>query len=241
MDPIDYSRSFSVGTADFNEVRLWIESRTRIIDEETGSNIEYRQAASCKSENTFADEELFMEDNYDFLPIFGPDQGVIFRRHSYLNSDYRDEKPVDEMWGGPQHHLAEPTSITELKTDDDIFEATHEMHPLVAQTEIRNEQSRLRAIIEYPVKTMNVNREISKYQIDTGPVAFPDLTNRYDTMVESLSLAFVAFNSREFADFVLEVPTPLPVADDIDDKTSKVYHYSKRISLEADNRIYAVK
>ena len=47
------------------------------------------QCASCKSENTFAPKDLFHKENYDFLPIFGPEDGVIFRRKATLNKDYK--------------------------------------------------------------------------------------------------------------------------------------------------------
>ena len=35
------------------------------------------------------------------------------------------------------------------------------------------------AILEYPVKTMNIHDGRDLYQVGTGPVAFPDLTRRY--------------------------------------------------------------
>ncbi len=72
-----------------NPVRFWIESRMRIIDQEKRGAIDYHQCASCKSENTFAPKDLFHKDNYDFLPIFGPEDGVIFRRKAWLNAGYR--------------------------------------------------------------------------------------------------------------------------------------------------------
>ena len=58
--------------------------------------------------------------------------------------------------------------------------------------------------MEYPVKTMNTNRANDIYQVDTGPVAFPDLSQRHARHVDALSLAFVVFNAPHFADFVLE-------------------------------------
>ena len=83
MDPIDYSRSFLHGKWTENRVRFWVESRTRIIDPEKAAPIDYYQCASCKSENTFAPNDLFHQDNYDFLPIFGPGDGVTFRRKAW--------------------------------------------------------------------------------------------------------------------------------------------------------------
>ena len=239
MKPIDYGRSFIIGKSPANEVRFWIESRTHVIDREAGTTTEYIQAASCKSENTFAPEDLFRKDNYDFLPVFSPDYAAVFRRHGYLNSDYREICPADAYWDGQKKDLVEADS-TELAGSEEFLAATYENLPLVAQTEIWNEQSGLRAIIEYPVKTMNTIRQSLSYQVDTGPVAFPDLSRRYDPQVECISLAFVAFNATHFADFVIEVPTPVCADGTKGDELAKIYHYSQIESFEAKNRMYRI-
>jgi hypothetical protein len=77
---IDYGLSFFCNTAEFNSVRMWIESRTIITDTKSGKTTVFYQGASCKSENTFGEKDLFYADNYDFLPIFGDGQVLVFRR-----------------------------------------------------------------------------------------------------------------------------------------------------------------
>lgn len=238
MKPLDYGRSFLIGKWPENEVRFWIESRTRIIDEQDGRTEDYYQCASCKSEDTFAEKELFYEDNYDYLPIFGPEFGLVYRRKAWLNPNYRSCEKTEDMFGGQIYHMIEGRSPVELKSPDEVLKATREWYPIVAQTGIRNENTGLRAVIEYPVKTMNTRRRGTVYQVDTGPIAFPQLDRRPDRLVDTISLAFVAFNVPHFADFVVEVPTAIETPD-----TSggvQVYHYSKRISLAAENRLYAI-
>ena len=56
---------------------------------------------------------------------------------------------------------------------------------------------------------MNIRDEEPTFQVDTGPVAFPDLSRRYERLPDALSLAFVAFNAPHFADFVIEDETPI--------------------------------
>jgi hypothetical protein len=234
MNPLDYGRSFVIGNGPENEVRFWVESRTRLIDDEAGTEEDYLQCASCKSEATFAVRDLFQVDNYDFLPVFGPAWGVVFRRKAYLNQGYRETRPAKEWWNGQRTDLVEGTA-RQLQTNAAIREATYANEPIVAQTEITDSTSGLRAIIESPVKTMNTNRERDMYQVDTGPVLLPDL-KRVERSVDGLRLAFVAFNVEHFADFVVEVPT---VIGDTSPAT-EVHHYSERISLPAANRLYAV-
>ena len=241
MIPLNYGRSFLIGTAPSNQVRLWIESRTRIIDENSGVEEDYLQAGSCKSEHTFAPKDLFVKDNYDFMPIFGPERSVIFRRKAWLNPNYADYRPTSGMWGGPKYHLVEVESYEEVKSNQEVLEAAHSFEPIVGQTEIWNNKTKLRAIIEYPVKTLNNNIEDDIYQVDTGPVGLPDLSKTCDHHIERFSLAFVAFNVPEFADFVIESPTAIREDGAEGKEICRVRHYSKIISLEARNRLYLLK
>jgi len=231
MIPLDYGRSFLIGRAPSNEVRFWVESRTRIVDEKSGASEDYYQVGSCKSENTFGERNLLIKDNYDFLPIFGLEWGVVFRRKAYVFDGYRETRPAAEWWDGQDYHLVEGIAVEELPSNEAIREATYAHAPIVTQTEIVH--NGLRAIIECPVKTMNTRRGDDVYQVDTGPVAFPDLSRPYDRHIDRLTLAFVVFNASHFADFVLEVPTQ--VGDGM------MYHYSEILSIAAENRVYAVR
>ena len=235
---IDYGQSFISGTASSNRVRFQVESRTRILDERTSKTHDYYQCASCKSENTFAREDLFMKDNYDFIPIFGPEDGLIFRRKAYLNPRYREWRKAEDLWGGQIYQVKAPRASRLVLTTDEIHRATAEALPLVAQTEINREDSGMTAIIEFPVKTMNIRDEEPTYQVDTGPIAFPDLSRRYERLPDALSLAFVAFNAPHFADFVIEDETPI-LQDD--QELIRVHHYSRILSLPAKNRIFAIE
>jgi hypothetical protein len=249
MNPLDYGRSFIIGTAPGNEVRFWVESRTQIVNEKTGASEEYVQCASCKSENTFGESDLFIDDNYDFLPVFGTEFGIYFRRRAWLNDNYKSVLKTEAMWQGPRYHLVEGTNPRILDGQQEILEATRDMLPIVAQTDIRDPKTQLRATIEYPVKTMNTCRRIEQhsqdesrqgevYQVDTGPILFPDLSGKHERLVDGLSLAFVAFNAPHFADFVIEAPTSAAPPEATEASNLRVYHYSEKLTLEAENRLY---
>ncbi|NKB68897.1 MAG: hypothetical protein GKR89_17665 [Candidatus Latescibacteria bacterium] len=237
MQPLDYGHSMLIGNGPENEVRFWVESRTLIIDEESGHSEQYVQAGSCKSEHTFAEKDLFHADNYDFLPIFGPKWSIVYRRWADCRDQYKECKLSQQLWNGQQYRLVEGAGARLLEDHEAILAATHRWEPIVAQTEIWNEATRQRAIVEYPVKTLNTNRQGPvHYQVDSGPVVFPDLTRRWERVVEGMSLAFVAFNAPHFADFVLEGPTSIgPQGQD-----AAVHHYSHLLTLEAKNRLYAL-
>lgn len=257
MRPLDYSRSSFITVPPHDEVRFQVESRTRIVDEETGNHEDFLQAASCKSERSFVQRDIFLADNYDFLPVVGPKHVVVFRRKAWINANYRTVARAIGFFGNVCRNLPELHSCKELTDHDAIFQATRNFQPLVAQTEIWSDALKLRAIIEYPVKTMNavraehyralaalvdnpmdIGKEHSLYQIDTGPVAFPGLSERCTCPAECLRLAFVAFNMPDAAEFIIEEPTPIADCGGERDKTCRTRHYMRRLRLAAKNRIY---
>lgn len=231
---LDYGRSFVCGTASFNQVRFWVESRTVLIDGD--KRHEFLQFGSCKSENTFAEKDLFSQDNYDFLPILADDGNwLIFRRKNRITADYRSIKK--EVWGPANLKLKFGQSVRELTSFAAIEAASAAGTPIVSRTEITDEQSGLRAILEAPVKTLNIHKDRQMYQVDTGPVGLPDLARRYEPRIDCLRLAFVAFNAPHFADFVVEQPTPV-MEEDVE--RAQVFHYSNPISLPAKNKLLAI-
>lgn len=238
---LDYGRAFFCNSGNSkhgNSVRMWIESRTIMQNTKTGWEETYHQGASCKSEDTFAEKDLFYKDNYDFIPVFGKTKVLIFRRHYNERPGYRKVQLMSDTWGtDPIIRLPKPKSITLLDTFDKIKEATLTGIPIVTQTEISNKTTGLTAIIECPCKTMNINSKTRKYQTDTGPIMLPDLSKAYEEPIEALRLAYIAFNTPHFADFVVEAPVPIL---DNGKKVAAVLHYSELLSHQAINRIYAV-
>ena len=235
MMPLNYGSSFICHSADFNSVRFWVESRTRVFAEKA---VDFYQCGSCKSEDTFAPKDLFYHENYDFLPIFGEEDLLIFRRPAGLSDRYRQVCKARDVWGPPILKLREASGVRELKCWEDIREATMAGLPIVGQTEIRNPSTGLRAIIEFPVKTMNLSPERRMYQVDTGPVAYPDLSRENEPRISCLSLAFLAYNSESATDFILETPTRVMRGGQ---ELAEIYHYSRPFSMEARNRLFSTE
>lgn len=232
---LDYGRSFICNTAPFNAVRFWVESRTVLIDGD--QRFEFYQCGSCKSENTFAKEDLFAKENYDFMPILGDGHWLVFRRTARLNPNYRQVKKMEDIWGPANLKLREARKLVVLETWEQIRDATAAATPIVSRTEIQDETTGLKAIIECPVKTMNISLDNMLYQVDTGPIVLPDLSKRYEPRIDSLRLAFVAFNAPHFADFVIEQPTKVVEEEQ---ERCQIHHYSGPISLKAKNTLLGV-
>ena len=237
IECLDYGRSFICNTSPANAVRFWVESRTLLFDDKAGTKLVIYQCGACKSERTFAKENLLSQDNYDFMPIYGGGDMLILRRHVDARDRYRQIRKVTDVWGEPIMRLHYGKRVTELETFEQIRDVTATDAPLVAQTEIANEETGLRCVMEYPVKTMNISVDNGIWQVDTGPIAFPDLTRRFEPPVDSVRLAFAVFNASHFCDFVIEQPTPVVREEQ---EVCRVYHYSDPVSFPAKNRVLSV-
>ena len=106
--------------------------------------------------------------------------------------------------------------------------------PIVGQTEIRDDKTGRVAIIEFPIKTINFERDRKDWQVDTGPVILPDLSSRPEQWSHTFQLAHIAFRTPYWADFVIDQPTPIgreeDTSEDADDETAaKTYHYSGQV------------
>ena len=237
IECLDYGRSFICNTSTANAVRFWVESRTLLYDDKAGTKLVIYQCGACKSERTFAKDNLLQADNYDFMPIYGGEDMLILRRHADVRDTYRQIRKVKDVWGDPNMRLHYGKTVSELTTFEQIRDVTATEIPLVAQTEIANEETGLRCIMEYPIKTMNISIDHRIWQVDTGPIAFPDLTKRLDPPVDSVRLAFAVFNAPHFCDFVIEQPTAV-LRDG--QEVCQVYHYSNPVSFPAKNRVLSV-
>jgi hypothetical protein len=245
---LDYGRSFVNTKADFNSPRFWVESRCRIVDEAAGKTVEYLQCGLCKSENTFVYRDLFQQDNYDFLPVFTAEEGIIFRRKVRVTEPYRDVRPIDQWWGGIEVRLR-PFRGRVLKSPDEVFAAMQAGQLIVGQTELRDEASGRVAVIEYPIKTINFERNRKDWQVDTGSVILPDLTVPPEQWSQSFRLAHIAFRTPYWADFLVDQPTPVQAVGverigepkpEADETPSMTYHFSGYVTHAARNVLLAL-
>ena len=244
---LDYGRSFINTKARWNSVRFWVESRCRVIDAKADKTVEFLQCGLCKAERTFAHRALFADDNYDFLPVFTETEGIIFRRHVRVGQGYRDVRPIDKWWEGTEPRLRTLRGRV-LTSPEEIFAAMQQGKPIIGQTELRDPASGRVAILEYPIKTINFERDKQDWQVDTGPVILPDLSVPPDQWSHTFKLAHIAFRTPYWADFIVDQPTPVqPAADDSDaaDQTdqpqdNQTYHYSGQIHATARNVIVAL-
>tara|TARA_B110000263_G_C15224838_1_gene471742 strand:- start:533 stop:961 length:429 start_codon:yes stop_codon:yes gene_type:complete len=103
---------------------------------------------------TFAPQNLFYRNNYDFNDIF-PDRKYAVFRHTSL---FRD----GGFWDGAV-----------LGDVEAIIRAPMPAAALVGRVDLTSDNESLRAEIEFPIKTMNANDTHWQWQVDSRPIALP--------------------------------------------------------------------
>ncbi|MBM3773594.1 MAG: hypothetical protein FJW37_00340 [Acidobacteria bacterium] len=235
-DVLSYSGSFVtfVTKGRGNLARLQIESRCLLLDQDGRTIEEFFQFASCKSEHTYAQENLFQDPNYDFSGVFSREHYVLFRARAPQDpATYAERGVVKERFDKALFEIRRARNAKLLATGPDKVRATLGGLALVGRSEIRDPATGRSAILEYPIKTMNVQDERMIYQVDTGPLAFPDFGSKATRPIDSIELAYVAFNTAEEAYFVLQRVTPVTGG-------ARVCHYSDIRRMPARNTVLSV-
>ena len=225
-----------------NNARVQLDSRRRVTEKATGRIHAFVLGASCKTERVGAARDLWLMPNADFKPIFGDTEfmhiktfaraGTVADAWPPGSGEQSDRLRVDIDATFDRVHLdLLEREGQRLSTAREIVDATLGYQPLVAVQRIEN--ARYQATMEFAVKTMNANERDWVYQTDTGPVLWPDLDREPADLLAGLQLAYVAFNSPDWADVIIRTRTP--IADGVE-----VYHYSDARRVDVVNEIYSV-
>jgi hypothetical protein len=260
MKLLDFSRSFLFFEADLdakppqtvsdlrqnkhNRARIQIDCLCRITSPAGKSEVFYL-GESCKAERCGCSKEegLFIQPNADFRPVYSKRDMVIFKSWDKNNKGVMlippslGPQPERQVVRGDEAFYRHGLQIKliaarELKTTAAIIAAANAGQPLVARTVYH--QAGFRVLLEYPVLTFNVSERHNFYQSDTGPVIFPELTPRTKRVAETFRLAFSAFNSRDWIEFIVQKPTPIG-------RGISVNHYSETLQRDCVNTIFATK
>ena len=257
----DFGRSFLTFRLDFekkppvtvshpppynlNNARMQLESRCRVFDRAEKITTEYVLGAWCKTERVGVPKDIWLQPNADMCMVLSDEHYLDVKSWDTSNKGqtmlYPPSRGVQaERMIGRIEDVFDSTKITlrlveaePLSTAQDIVEATLADELLVGQIEF-SALDRYDVLLDFPIKTMNASERHQVYQTDTGPIIIPDFSMKFDHMMETFKWAYVAFNSPDWTEFILQVPTPL--TDEI-----SVNHYSKPLRLDTKNTVFRLK
>jgi hypothetical protein len=169
----------------------------------------YYLIVPCRSEAMYRDANLFKMPNYEFAGIFGAHDFHFWRTAWSSDDDQHESGQHREKFAALQMDIRTLAAAVPLVDLEAIIAATYDNVPLVGRTELVDEHSGNKAILEYPVKVMNVTRRMPRFQVDTGPVVVPDFASSAARVAGRFDVAYIAFNRFDTAEFILRRPTPI--------------------------------
>ena len=195
----EYGTSF-VNTKNhaFNTPRFLIEAKCTIRDGENYSD--YYLCAPCKGEHTFAKKDLFEKKSFEFTPVFGDDNTLVFRKFGFFNNnelnEYKKVYDRTELWGDKEVNVKYKEG--KLLDNKSVIESTKNGKQIMGR--VYFEKNGYSATIDFPVKTINIGKK--KWQVDTGAIIFPDFTKQSPYQIFLFDLAFIAFNNFKSAEVI---------------------------------------
>jgi len=250
MKVINFSRSFLTFRIDMtrrppttvthepsftlNNARVLIDCQCVIREKKTDVVETFVMGASCKTEHVNVERDIWTQPNADFVPVLSGTQFMQIKTYDHIGRKVELHPPSRGVQ--PERHVAAVADAFDdvridvgyctgelLGTVDEVIESTLRNDPLVARTEFEND--RYHAVIEYPIKTMNVSPRDRFYQTDTGPVLLPDLSRNREDLIGGMEMAFSAFSTDAWAEFIVRCAGP--ITNDV-----TVYHYSRAIRMD---------
>ena len=134
---------------------------------------------------------------------------VIFTRSHEIPIDR--PASIAQLQRTPQHHRFQGFQLTtrtfpqssSLTTAKEVIEATLANHPLNVRTTHQDTDGHCTVCLQYPARTVNLNVEENLFQVDTGPVPFPEMTSWKGERPLLAFLSYVSFSSFDSAEFIL--------------------------------------
>ena len=252
MSATDFSNSYMTwfGAQNGSMSRIQLEASCTLIDEGRDREDTYYLIAACRAEHTHSDGQLIVMPNYDFRGIFGQNEYTLIRTHWVSNPDYLDDPGLDatggrvpvetglhrEKWDDVQLDIRAFNDAQQLESNEGIVAQTLKNMPLIGRTELYDDARGLRAILEYPVKTMNVLSTPMRFQVDTGPLIVPDFASTLKRQIDRFDLAHVVYNRFDKGEFILRKPKDIARKDG---SLTSVTDYSEVKVFSGRNTIFA--
>lgn len=230
-DLCDFANSYlTFELTGVNSARINLDARCAWIED--GREEEFLLICPCQGETMYVPTKLIQEPPFNFLGVFSRTQSRLIRHHADGDVQRDTLENHKGRFDDIRIHLAPFRNAVELEKDSQIVDATLRNLPLIGRTEIASDDGKLRARMEYPITTMNVEPKKQIWQIDTGPILFADFKSAAAQRIEKLIPAFIVCNTRDHAELTLRAKVPLA-------KGGSTHHYADIRSAKTSTRLYA--
>ncbi|MCH2201294.1 MAG: hypothetical protein MK102_04965 [Fuerstiella sp.] len=250
MGILDYRRCFAINVSavdgeEKNTCRAQLVARCDVTEKSVGHTQQFFLGKECIGEYMYQKRGIAQVPTSEVCVIFS--EGDSSLQKKFANHD-RDVIQSGKMtvsrqgfdgrwanWTSLRFILKHATART-LQTVDEITRATLDGDCLVGRTTLNDPSGEWEAVLEYPIPYINVHPPQDQFQVDVGPILYPDFFSTAPMLIERLRLAYVMYNRLDIAEFALRLPTPV-----VQGQTATTLHYSEVVKNVVRNSLYSLE
>lgn len=249
MNICDFSRSHLRFTSNRigNTARLQLDALCYLTDVASNQTTRFALTAPCIAENMYQDKGLIQDPTCEFRMIASEVEYRMIKDYPTHDLDADMARAKDEKhqtFDGSRPQLTElrifvsESKATPVRNYEEFREAFLGNRSFVGTTEVPSPDGTFRARMEYPIKTSNILSAKNLWQVDAGPVAYPDFSRKVRLNVEWFARAYIVFNVFDWAEIIVHQAAPIKVAGK-EVAVSTQYHAPFRVTAKSE--LWAVK
>ena len=249
MNILDYRNCFTLnhsardGVAK-NICRTQLLAKCTLSNRQTSETFDYFLGKECIGEHMYLDIGIGQVPTSEVAVIFNPSETSLQKKFVDHNDDVVQSSPFDAMRKGFDGGYSNATELqfildeaegTPLTAPQTISQAMMAGAPMVGRTTLEGGESGWSAALEYPLAYMNVQPDFEVFQVDMGPILYPDFDSTAEMLIDRLRFAYVMYNTFDEAEFAIRVPTKVAEGE-----SAETLHYSKVIKVPATNEVFRI-
>ena len=250
MELLDYRSCFAINSSardgeEKNTCRTQLLARCDLTSRNNGQPHQFFLGKECIGEYMYQDRGIAQVPTSEVCVIFSAGDSSLLKKFADHDNDVVQSGEMTVPRKGFDGSYANWTNLRfilknaparPLRTTDEIISATLEGDSLIGRTTLDNPEEDWQAVLEYPVPYMNVHRPDGRFQVDVGPILYPDLSSAAPSLVERLQLAYVMYNQLDGVEFALRAPTRVTAG-----QSATTLHYSEVVKTGAPSALYSLE
>ena len=184
-------------------VRLGYDAVCTIRGDDDAPPLEIFLLQPCLAEYTIADRNLFQVPSQEFRVALSRTHGIPIAARPSTEREPTAGTPHAGRYAGTHFATHMVSGSRTTRDTNEVMHAVSAGKRLNARTTHHDDALRLTVTVEYPIRTINIERTKGRFQVDTGPLALPDLATWNGAMVSRVFLAHAAFSAWDRAEFIL--------------------------------------
>lgn len=250
MEILDYRSCFAINSSarngeEKNTCRTQLRARCALSSKSSGLTEQFFLGQECIGEYMYQERGIAQVPTSEVCIIFSEGDSSLIKKFANHDNDVTQpgamtvpRKSFDGSYGNwtSLNFILKEAAAQPLQTADEIIRATLEGAPMVGRTTLDDPEGDWQAVLEYPIPYMNVHPPENRFQVDVGPILYPDFTSTAPSLVERLQLAYVMYNQLDAVEFALRVPTRVA-----EGQSAITLHYSEVVKVAAPSALYRLE